>query len=233
MENAILKKRITEFLSTEKSGDGKHLGKVFKDNLAKFISDIVFEEVKLVQDSIPMKETIPEADASVMKSFRHDVGDEVFYVIFKQGRSQVKGKLQLVFGWQFAVLRGKTEEIQIRADHGILYKVNGDWILQDLVFKKEEDAVARCNQLNSGIESFAVKEAEKEEPVFEEELPADDAETEEGGEVDGNEENGDNNGEETESTEKAEDGATTDDVGSAQVGSDSDGESDAAREGAV
>ena len=160
MENAMLKKKINEFLATEKSGDGKGAGKVFKENLAKFISGIVFDEVKAIQDSIPMKETIPEADASVMKEFKHDIGEEVYYVMFKQVRSQVPGRLQVQFGWQFAALRGKTEEIQIRNDHGVLYKVNGDMILQDLVFKTEEEALAKCRQLNAGTESFAVTKAE-------------------------------------------------------------------------
>lgn len=160
MENVMLKKKINEFLATEKSGDGKGAGKVFKENLAKFISGVVFEEVKAIQNAIPMKETIPEADASVIKNFKYGIGEEVYYVMFKQVRSQVPGRLQVRFGWQFAALRGKIEEIQIRNDYGILYKVNGDMILQDLVLKTEEEALAKCRQLNAGTESFAVIKAE-------------------------------------------------------------------------
>lgn len=256
MESVMLKKQINDFLTAEKIGDGKGAGKVFKENLAKFISGIVFDEVKAVQNSIPMKETIPEADASVMKEFKHDIRDEVFYVMFKQVRSQVPGRLQVQLGWQFAVLRGKVEEIQIRNDHGVLYKVNGDMILQDLVFKTEEEAVAKANQLNKGTEAFAVTKAEIDHiekccvcgadvdlngewfethhayPLEPEALvlcrecwekeqaanaqPPEGDEKKEGGDVDGDEEDG-----------------KSVDNGRAEVGADSTGEYDGAREGAL
>lgn len=216
MENAMLKKQLNDFLSTEKSGDGKGTGKVFRENLSKFIKNIVFEEVKEIRATIPMKETIREVDASVMKEFKHDIGDVVFYVIFKQVRSQVPGRLQVKFGWQFAVLRGKAEEIQIRADHGVLYKVNGDMVLQDLVFKTEEEALAKANQLNKGTEAFVVLRADIEE----------------GGETGGNANIGNESvgGEGKEANGEDEKKVA---LGSAKVGAATEGESDGAREGAV
>lgn len=161
MQKDAIRKRLSEFLDSEKSGDGKKVGKAFREGLVGFISDIVYEEVKAVKDAMPMKESLPEADASVMSHLPFDIGEDVFYVIFKQVRSQVKGKLTVKFGWQFTVLRGRTEEIQIRNDHGVLYKVNGDWVLKDLIFRDESLAVARCNRLNAGTESYHVEGAEE------------------------------------------------------------------------
>lgn len=165
MQSIVLKKRIGEFLTTEKSGDCKSAGKVFIDNLAKFILDIVFEEVKLTKDAIPMSLTLPEADVAT-SGLKHNVGEVVYYVIFKQVRSQVKGRLTVTYGWQFAVMRGKIEEISIRSDHGILCKVNGDSILQDLVFKTEAEALVKCTQLNSGTVACGIEE-DKNKHVYE------------------------------------------------------------------
>lgn len=161
MESVMLKKQINDFLESEKSGYGKGASKAFKENLAKFIGDVVFEEIKLIKNEIPMKESIPESDASLINKFKHRVGEDVFYVIFTQVRKQLPGKLQVKFGWQFAVLSGKVKEIQIRNDHGIVYNVNGDFVLSDLVFKSEEKAQAKANQLNSGTEPFAISEADE------------------------------------------------------------------------
>lgn len=165
MQKDTIKKQVNDFLVTEKSGDGKKVGKAFKDGLVNLISDIVYEETKAINDAMPMKTSLPEADASVMSRLPFDIGEDVFYVIFKQVRSQVKGKLTVKFGWQFTVLRGRTEEIQIRNDHGVLYKVNGDWVLKDLIFKEEPAAVARCNKLNEGTESYHIDGAENTKVV--------------------------------------------------------------------
>ena len=160
MENILLKKTINDFLVSDAGGEGKKLSKQFKDGLVKFLVGLVSDEVKAVRDSIPMSATIPESDARVADRFTHYIGDYVYYVLFKQVRSQVPGKLQVHFGWQFTVLSGKVEEIQIRADHGILYKINGDWALQDVVFKSEDAALEKCRTLNVGTSSVAVKSAE-------------------------------------------------------------------------
>ena len=164
MANATIKKRINDYLDTEKTGEGKKLSKGSRDNLSDFFSELVFQEVKKAQETVPMKATLPEADASVVHRLPHRIGEELYYVIFKQVRSQVKGSLQVKFGWQFTVLFGKAEEIQIRNDSGILYKINGDMVLSDLVFKKEADAVARCNELNAGTDSFTVEKADRDQP---------------------------------------------------------------------
>ena len=160
MENVLLKKKINDFLVSDAAGEGKKLSKSFKDGVVKFLIGIVSDEVKAVRDSIPMSATIPESDARVADRFTHYIGDFVYYVLFKQVRSQVPGKLQVHFGWQFTVLSGKVEEIQIRADHGILYKINGDWALQDVVYKTEKEALAKCRILNAGTSSVAIKEVE-------------------------------------------------------------------------
>lgn len=164
MENATLKKKVYDFLNTEKSGDGKKVGKAFKDALVTFVSAQIFDSVKDVQDKIPMKYSIPGADASVIDAFEHDVGEEVYYVIFKQVRSQVKGKLQVKFGYQFTVCHGKITEIHVRTDHAVLYVINGDVVLHDLVYKDEEEALKRCKRLNDGTDGIAIEGAESVEP---------------------------------------------------------------------
>lgn len=167
MKSDTYKKQVNDFLNSEKSGEGKKLSKGFREELQGFISDLVFEEVKKVTDDAPIGGSIPAADASVISKLPHGMGEEVYYVIFKQVRTQVKGKLTVKFGWQFAVLKGKTEEIQIRKDLAVLYKINGDWVLKDLVFKKEGAAVRRCNQLNAGTDSFHVDGVDTSDEVCE------------------------------------------------------------------
>lgn len=160
MESAVIRKRLNDFLNSEKSGEGKKVSKPFKDGLNKFFTDLVYDAIKEATDNVSIINSLPEADARLVGTdLAKDIGVESYYVIFKQVRSQVKGSLQLKFGWQFTVLKGKTEEIQIRNDYGVMYKINGDWVLRDLVFKNEADAVARCNAMNEGTESVAIEKA--------------------------------------------------------------------------
>lgn len=156
MQKEVLTKKISDFLDSEKTGEGKELSKVFKDALDKFFQEAVYEAVKDAIKEVPMKESVPEADASVVGKFKHPLKKEVYYILFKQVRKQMPNSLRVKFGWQYAVLKGKTEEIQVRADHGILYKINGDWVLQDHTFSTEEKAVERCNILNGGTSEFAI-----------------------------------------------------------------------------
>lgn len=160
MENILLKKKVNDFLVSDEGGEGKKLSKKFRDGLTKFIVDLVSDEVRSVRDSLPI--SVSAAGEGVANSFSHFIGDFVYYVIFKQVRSQVPGKLRVHFGWQFTVLSGKIEEIQIRTDHGILYKINNDLVLQDVVFSAEEDALAKCKVLNAGTASVAICKAEHE-----------------------------------------------------------------------
>lgn len=157
----MIRKQVDEFLDTDKAAEGKTYSKAFRESLANFVTGISNEASRAARDVAPMKDTLPDADASVISKFRADVGDWVYYVIFKQVRGQVKGRLQLVFGWQFTVLYGKVEEIQIRSDHGVVFKVNGDFVLNDLVFKDRSLAVSRCDVLNEGIDALAYNPIEK------------------------------------------------------------------------
>ena len=151
MEREVLASKLNEFLDREKSGDGKNLGKACRDALTKFFADILYDEIKNVMETIPIGDSVPEADASLMSKFKHKIGKDVYYILFRKVKTQKSNSLQVQFGWQYDVLKGRTEEIQIRSDHGILYKIAGDWVLQDLTFADELEAQQRCNELNDGI----------------------------------------------------------------------------------
>lgn len=151
MKIDILRNSINEFLENEKTGEGKNLSKGFVDGLVKFTFNTLSEEVKSLVDAVPLKESVPEAAANIISEFPFKLGEEVFYVVFKNVKTQSETSIKQNWGWRHTVLRGKTEEIQIRADYGVLYKVNGDWILADLIFSSEELALKKCSLLNEGV----------------------------------------------------------------------------------
>ena len=151
MKKDILETRINEFLVSDKTSEGKGLSKGFRDGLVKFTFDILNEEIKNFSNLIPIKDAIPEASASIISKFPFQLGREVFYVIFKNVKTQSTTSIKQDWGWKHTVLQGKTEEIQIRRDGSILYKVNGDWVLVDLIFNSRELALKKCNTLNQGV----------------------------------------------------------------------------------
>lgn len=157
--NTAIKKKLGEFLKTEPTGEGQKLSKAFQDSLEVCVSDLVFEESKKIQKSVPMGATLPKSDASLINKLPFNIDTEVYYIVWKQVRAQVKGSLQVKFGWQFVVLTGKIYEVRIRHDFGVLYRINDDEVLVEYVFKDRNKAVERCAQLNKGTAVLAVEEA--------------------------------------------------------------------------
>lgn len=154
MRKDTLTNEITDYI--EKSGEGADLSKAFREGLVKLVCNVVYAAVKAAKEEVPMKETVPESDASIITKFKHPLKKEVYYILFKQVKKQEVNSLRVKFGWQYAVLQGKTEEIQIRADYGVLYKINGDWVLQDHTFSTEKMAIKCCQNLNEGTSDFGI-----------------------------------------------------------------------------
>ncbi len=157
MKKVTLKKRICDFIESEKTGEGRALSEAFVDALVDCVHDDIFAEVKRSMDRVKIEGKIPEAAASAIKGFKHDLGKNVYYILFKQVRRQSDHSLQIKLGWQYDVLTGRTEEIQVRSDYGILYRVGGNWVLQDHIFDTRDEAVVKCNLLNEGTAAFALK----------------------------------------------------------------------------
>ena len=158
MTKSELVERINEFISTEKTGEGKGLSEGFIDSLAGFFCLDIFEEVKRGMEAVRIGSALPDADAGLVKGFKHGLGKDVHYVLFKQVRRQAEQSLKVKLGWQYDALSGRTEEIQVRSDYGILYRVSGNWVLQDFIFKTRKEAVDKCNELNAGTDAFYLQE---------------------------------------------------------------------------
>lgn len=158
MRKDTITKRLDEFLEKDKTGEGAKLSKDLKDALVDWFASENALDIKKLTDETPMTKSLPQASASVglVNRLPFKIGVWVYYILFKQVKFQEKTSISQRWGWQYAVLKGKTEEFQLRADYGVSYKINGDWVLLDHVFADEKKAIARCNDLNQGTSDIGV-----------------------------------------------------------------------------
>lgn len=151
MTRKSLEIELNEYLEKEKTGEGAGLTKDFKIGLSGFLFELLSKELKEVTDQLDITHAIPEASGKLLDKFPYKIGDELYYVIFKKVKHQDHKSIKQEWGWQFTVLRGKAEEIQIRNDYGVLYKMSGDYVLVDFIYRDEKEAWDKCKHLNKGV----------------------------------------------------------------------------------